>query len=517
MLPDPDVLIADNVFGHPAGQLCAIHLRGDRISAVDRLATGDVPVLLQGPGTVLDLRGRLLLPGLIDSHVHAIASGMFMLGENLQEVRKLDELEAAIRRTAKAGERVVRLGGLDLSRLDGTEHALLDRAWLDGVVSERPLIIKSVEGHSSWFNTLGWEMVIDERIMVEEGLTRSEVAEMYDRGRLHGGAYEKHTTPLYDSYSHAERRAGMLRVLDTARRMGLTGIHCLEGYGEFRREDFQLILDLDGQGCDLTLYCRDSTPKIAHELGVPRLGGCWCVDGAIGSHSAAITEPYADRPGHCGELYFDDAELAAWISSGIALDMQVCVHAIGDRALEQTIRIYEELAGNTDIAASRHRVDHFILGDESQAERAAQLGLCSSMQPAFDARWGGESGGYATRLGSARALETNPVGTMHRCGLRIGGSSDSYITPLDPLGGMQAAMNHHNPRHRVDFDTAVRMFSCDGAWLGHSEAERGSIATGQAASFSVVRGDRSLADAAISATIHRGKVVYSAESESGPS
>ncbi|MCB1217302.1 amidohydrolase family protein [bacterium] len=504
------LLLSDDVFGRRRGDLTAIRVQSGLIHSLETVSAEDAARLLSSESAALDLRGALLLPGLIDSHVHAIATGMFMLSENLQEVTSLAQLEAAIRRTAQRSERVVRLGGLDLSRLDRAEHPQLDRAWLDGVVADRPLIIKSVEGHSSWFNTRGWEMVIDERIMAEEGLSREAIDEMYERGRLHGGAYEKHTTPLYDSYSHAERRAGMQLVLDTARRMGLTGIHCLEGYGDFRREDFQLILELDGQGCDLTLYCRDSTPKLAHELGVPRFGGCWCVDGAIGSHSAAVSEPYADRPGHCGELYFDDAQLAAWIRSGIEHEMQVCVHAIGDRALEQTIRIYEELAPQHDLAASRHRVDHFILGDEAQAERAARLGLCSSMQPAFDARWGGESGGYATRLGSSRALETNPVGTMQRCGLRVGGSSDSYITPLDPLGGMHAAMNHHNPRHRVDFETAVAMFTSEGAWLGHAEHERGGISAGQAASFTVVNGDRTLDGAQVRATIHRGRLVYEA-------
>src|SRR5690606_16568882 len=154
-------------------------IASDRITSIESLAAGDVDSLLAGNPAQLDLRGRLLLPGLIDSHVHAIATGMFMLSENLQEVTSLAQLEAAIRRIASRGERVVRLGGLDLSRLDKAQHPLLDRAWLDGIVSDRPLIIKSVEGHSSWFNTKGWEMVIDDRIMAEEGLTRKQIDDMY--------------------------------------------------------------------------------------------------------------------------------------------------------------------------------------------------------------------------------------------------------------------------------------------------------------------------------------------------
>jgi predicted amidohydrolase YtcJ len=299
-------------------------------------------------------------------------------------------------------------------------------------------------------------------------------------------------------------------VIEQAKRAGLVGIHCLEGYGERRREDFELILELDQRDdTDLTLYCRDATPELAHELGQRRFGGCWCVDGAIGAHSAAVGEAYSDKPHHCGELYHSDAELRAWIESGLKLGMQVCVHAIGDRALDQVIGIYEQLAPQYDLHALRPRIDHFILGTEAMARRAAALGCGSAMQPAFDARWGGASGGYALRLGPDRALQTNPVGSMFRAGLPLGGSSDSYITPLDPLGGIHAALNHHNPEHRVDFITAVELFTWRAAWLAHQERQRGRIAPGYQADFTVVDGDRSLDGATVAATVKGGQVVWS--------
>jgi predicted amidohydrolase YtcJ len=305
-------------------------------------------------------------------------------------------------------------------------------------------------------------------------------------------------------------------VITEAKRVGLVGLHCLEGYGERKRDDFELILELDKRSdIDLTLYCRDSTPLVAHELGQSRFGGCWCVDGAIGAHSAAVTIPYCDKPGHCGELYHSDAKLEAWIRSGLDLGMQVCVHAIGDRALEQVITIYEGLAAEYDLHAIRPRLDHFILGSEEQARRAAALGCGSAMQPAFDARWGGADGGYAKRLGAERALQTNPVGTMHRAGLPVAGSSDSYITPLDPLAGIRAAMQHHNTEHRVDFETAVELFTWRGAWLAHQESERGRIAAGHQADFTVVdgatgRGSHALDAASVGLTIKSGVIVFDA-------
>ena len=505
------IIVGDNVFGYAPGTLVGIAVDSDRILHVHPMQQGELHKLADREhGSVLDFRGKLLLPGLIDCHVHAIATGMLLLGHDLHDCTSLDELADAVRTMAARGDHFVRLGGLDASRLGAENVARITREWLDNLVPDRPLAVKSVEGHSSWFNTVGWERVGIMPVLQEHGVAVDEIRSMWDSGRLHGGAYELLTTPVYDSYTAEERRRGMELVIAQAQRVGLVGLHCLEGYGERKREDFELILELDERpDIDLTLYCRDATPELAHSLGQTRFGGCWCVDGAIGAHSAAVGAAYCDKAHHCGELYHSDAELTAWIESGLKLGMQVCVHAIGDRALEQVIAIYERVAPHYDLAALRPRIDHFILATDDMARRAAALGCGSAMQPAFDARWGGASGGYAVRLGPERALQTNPVGSMLRAGLPVGGSSDSYITPLDPLGGIRAAMQHHNPAHRVDFDTAVELFTWRAAWLAHQEGDRGRIAPGYQADFTVVDGDRSLDGASVAATVKGGKVVYS--------
>jgi predicted amidohydrolase YtcJ len=509
-------ILADDVLGHPPGQLVGIGIEDSRIASAARLKPRDLPLVVQQPN-LLDLRGQLVLPGLIDCHIHAISTGMLMLGHDLRDIHSRDELADAIRSAAGTGEDFVRLAGLDLSRIPQAERALITREWLDALVPDRPLAVKSVEGHSSWFNTRGWERVGVMPVLQEHNIGVDEIRSMWDSGRLHGGAYELLTTPVYDSFTAEERRRGMELVIAEAKRVGLTGLHCLEGYGERKREDFELILELAQRGdIGLTLYCRDETPDLAHELGQRRFGGCWCVDGAIGAHSAAVGSAYADKPHHCGELYHSDDALRAWIRRGLELDMQVCVHAIGDRALDQVIGLYEELAPEFDLPRLRPRLDHFVLGTAAQAKRAAQLGCGSAMQPAFDARWGGASGGYAMRLGPERALESNPVGTMLRTGLPVAGSSDSYITPLDPLGGIRAAMQHHNPAHRVDFNTAVELFTWRAAWLSHEDDRQGRIAPGYQADFTVVsdadadRGPSCLDAASVHSTIKLGRVVYSA-------
>jgi predicted amidohydrolase YtcJ len=511
MLNELSQIIADRVYGSPAGSLQLIRLSlGEITSITDITAEEAHLVLAAGHAATLDLRGLTLLPGLIDAHVHAIASGMLLLGADLHDATTLEQVAAAAQAGSAAAGDYIRLGGLDLSRLVAADAARLDRVWLDALAPARPLIIKSVEGHSSWFSSVAWERLGIGAVLEQCAVPRAEAARMWQSGRVYGEAYEKLANPIYDTYTAQERREGLRRVLERAAQAGLTGIHCLEGYGARRREDFELIRELDGSSCHLTLYARDDNPRLARELGLTRFGGCWCVDGAIGSHTAALSESYADQPGCLGDLYYSTPELSAWIEAGLAAEMQVCVHAIGDRALEQVVGIYEQLAGRYDLARLRPRVDHFILGTTGLAQRAARLGLCSAMQPAFDARWGGTDGGYATRLGPQRALQTNPVGGMLRAGLRVAGSSDSYITPLDPLGGIRAAANHHNPEQRIDLDTAVELFTSNAAYLAHQEQHRGKLVPGYSADFTAVSGELGSAQQAVACTIVAGRVVYRA-------
>ncbi len=156
-------------------------------------------------------------------------------------------------------------------------------------------------------------------------------------------------------------------------------------------------------------------------------------------------------------------------------------------------------------------MDHWVCGTPELARRAAQLGVIAAMQPVFDALWGGEDGGYSLRLGPARALDTNPVGQMIAAGLTVAAGSDHYIGPLDPLAGIRGAMYHHNPAQRVNFETAVALYTAQAAYFSHDEDKRGRIAPGFQADFTVVDGTRELEpEARCAMTIKRGEIIYKA-------
>ena len=137
--------------------------------------------------------------------------------------------------------------------------------------------------------------------------------------------------------------------------------------------------------------------------------------------------------------YYADDELAGFFHDGHAAGLQVGVHAIGDAAIEQVLRVWERVYQALDsrerrhFRARRHRIEHFEMASMSQVERAAMLGLAVSVQPAFDLCWGGPDELYERRLGVQRSAPMNPFRSMLGRGVEVGAGSDTPVTPLNLL------------------------------------------------------------------------------------
>jgi predicted amidohydrolase YtcJ len=139
--------------------------------------------------------------------------------------------------------------------------------------------------------------------------------------------------------------------------------------------------------------------------------------------------------------------------------------------------------------ARRHRIEHFELPTDGQIERAAVLGLAISAQPAFDAVWGQPAQLYAQRLGEDRAAAMNPFATFVSRGLTLGAGSDAPITELDPMLGLWALENHHDPAQRMRREEAFHLFTVGGATLAHLEEKKGRLEPGAHADFAAYEQD----------------------------
>src|SRR6185437_10186849 len=205
------------------------------------------------------------------------------------------------------------------------------------------------------------------------------------------------------------------------------------------------------------------------------LAGDLCADGSIGSHTAALRAPYTDDDRTAGHGYLTAEQVAAHVVACTRAGLQAGFHVIGDAALDTVLAGFEAAADDVGLEAIRdgqHRLEHVEMADADAIADLARFGLWASVQPVFDAWWGGERVMYAERLGAVRAAGMNRFADLDRAGVLMVLGSDSPVTPYDPWGAVRARVNHHDPTQRVGVLAAMN---------GHS----GSLMTGVVASYAV--------------------------------
>jgi predicted amidohydrolase YtcJ len=198
-----------------------------------------------------------------------------------------------------------------------------------------------------------------------------------------------------------------------------------------------------------------------------------------------MAEPYADAD-TSGHLYLDRDQVRDHVVACTRAGKQAGFHVIGDRAMSEVIagfRAAREIVGPA-IAGARHRLEHVEMPSADHVAAMTQCQVVASVQPAFDAAWGGPDGMYETRLGAERAAPMNPLAKMRGAGLILAFGSDSPITPIDPWGAVRAAMEHHSPAQRL---TAQEAFTAHtrGGHMARRDDASGVLAPGLRASYAV--------------------------------
>jgi predicted amidohydrolase YtcJ len=236
-----------------------------------------------------------------------------------------------------------------------------------------------------------------------------------------------------------------------------------------------------------------SAAEQARELmkltGARGLAGDLFVDGALGSHTAWLHQPYADHPDGCGNSYLDVDAIEAHLSACTEAGITAGFHVIGDAAVSAVVdaldRVVERF-GSAAVARCGHRLEHLEMITAEQAGRLGASGLIASMQPNFDALWGGEHGMYASRLGIDRARRLNPFALLASQGVPLALGSDTPVTSMNPWETVRAAMRHRTQGSslsaRAAFAAATR-----GAWRagGVRDGISGTLVPGAPASYAV--------------------------------
>lgn len=191
--------------------------------------------------------------------------------------------------------------------------------------------------------------------------------------------------------------------------------------------------------------------ELLADTGARGLGGDLFVDGALGSHTAWLHEPYADAAGYTGVCHLDADSVRAHLWACTEAGVTAGFHVIGDAAVSSVIAALQPVVqhfGVAAVAACGHRLEHLEMVSAEQAAQLGSWGVIASMQPGFDARWGGDDGMYAQRLGVQRAAGLNPFALLASQGVPLAFGSDSPVTELDPWAAVRAAAHHRTPAAR---------------------------------------------------------------------
>jgi predicted amidohydrolase YtcJ len=451
---------------------------------VQRVGTGDPP----DADRVVELPGATILPGFIDTHVHLTRTGLALANRDVEVTGSAQELLALARARASEGEGPVVLLGFDESRWEDPTHPGIQE--LDAVTS-RPLMIHRADGHLALANSAALEAAGIRSD--QDGVERD--AEGAPTGRVTRDAVERLGRWASSSIEEHEIQELQLRAAALGASNGVTAAHEMSMPHWLGLRDLQVFLGhRDRLPMDVApVVATMDIPQIM-DLGLPSIGGDLPVDGSIGARTAAVMAPYADSEGS-GTTYHEDDELETFFLAGHMAGLQVGVHAIGDRAIEQVIVVWERVYVALDsrerrhFRARRHRIEHFEMASTSQIERAAMLGLAVSVQPTFDRNWGQPGGLYDAGLGWDRAAAMNAYRTMIDRGIEVGAGSDTPITPFDPMLSIAACETHHDAAQRLSRSEAVRLHTSGGARVGHQEDKKGVLSPGMHADLAVYDAD----------------------------
>jgi predicted amidohydrolase YtcJ len=453
---------------------------------VQRIGSGDPP----DADRVVDLPGTTIIPGFIDTHVHLTPTGVALANADVELARSASELLTLARdraRSAVDGDGPIYLQGYDETRWDDPRPP--SPADLDAV-TQRPLVIRRADGHVCLANS---PAVRHLEAAEQVGIERDRAGN--PTGRLTREANDAMGRWAMRSLSDHELQGLQLKAAGVAASRGITSVHEMAMPHWHGEADLRVALAHRGRlPVDMIPIIATMELPVAIERGLGAIGGDLPADGSIGARTAAVGTPYLDDGG-VGATYHSDDDLAEFFHGGHAAGLQVGVHAIGDRAVEQVISVWERVYHALDsrerrhFRARRHRIEHLEIISTSQIERAARLGLAASVQPAFDMVWGQPGGLYERALGPEVADAMNPFRTMLERGVEVGVGSDSPITPLDPMLALHAMETHHHPAQRLDRAEAVRLHTIGSARLGHQEEKKGSLAPGMHADFAAYDDD----------------------------
>jgi predicted amidohydrolase YtcJ len=436
---------------------------------------------------IVDLDGGFVAPAFVDSHVHLTSTGLALTGLDLRAATSLRhclELIADYARTHPDGP----VWGHGWDESGWPERTAPSTDDLDGVVGERPAYLARVDVHSAVASTALRRLA--------PGL--GEAAGFAAQQPLTSDAHHLVRAAARDRLTPEQRRRARLAALDAAAAFGIVAVHECAGPDIGGLDDWDELRAIE-HGVEIVGYWGEAVTSAeqAHKLidrtGARGLAGDLFVDGALGSRTAWLHEPYTDAPDGCGNCYLDSDAITAHLMACTEEGVTAGFHVIGDAAVTAVVDALQRVVDNFGapaVARCGHRLEHLEMVTVEQARLLGSWGVIASMQPNFDELWGGDDGMYAQRLGPDRVGQLNPLALLASQGVPLAFGSDSPVTGMNPWATVRAATRHHTAGSAVSARAAFAAVT-RGAWRagGIHDGTTGTLVPGAPASYAVWEAD----------------------------
>jgi len=496
----------------------------------------EVKGLIGSKTKVIDVTGQRIVPGFHDSHAHFLGGGEQLSRVDLKDAKDEAEFGRRLmefdRKTPR--DRWLVGGNWDHDRTFGGK--LPTAAIVDKYVKDRPVFIRRYDGHMALGNSAALKIADVTRA------TKDVAGGVIDRladGKTPSGVLRDNAIGLVSRFipepDETEILEAVLAAQKYAAELGITSIQDMEGSSaETRRKLFRVLQRLDREKkmtCRISLrwpigFQRElTTAGITAYFGGDflRIGGVkGFMDGSLGSSTAKMFDPYSSDPATTGVFVTEPDVMLALIRSADSAGLNVCVHAIGDRANAVLLDLYEEVGQQNGTRDRRFRIEHAQHLREMDIPRFKKLGVVASMQPFHvidDGRWA------EGRIGAKRCATSYAYRSLLDAGARLAFGSDWPVAPLDPLAGIDAAVNRRTldgkhpdgwfPGERITVREAIEAYTMGSAYGAFREDDCGSITVGKLADFVILSRDildpkagDEIPKTKVECTVVGGKVVF---------
>jgi len=503
----------------------AVALSGDRIAAVG--STSEIRARISPQTRVIDARGGMVVPGFIDSHVHFLAGGLNLTSVRLRDAHSPAEFISRIKAFAAtvAPGRWITGGEWDHQNWGGE---LPQRSWIDSVTPDNPVWISRLDGHMALANTAALRAA---KVPMSGGDVAGGTI-VRDASGKPSGIFKDNAQDLIDRAVPDPAPAELDRALDAAMTYananGVTSVDHMGTWADLavfeRAHRAGTLRTRIYAAVPLSTWAqlRDTVAARGRGDSWLRIGGLkGFVDGSLGSHTAAMLQPFTDAPNDTGLLVNTPENLYSWTSSADKAHLHVIVHAIGDRAINLQLNIFERVERENGPRDRRFRIEHAQHIAPADISRFAQLQVIPSMQPYHaidDGRWAEKV------IGPERAKTTYAFRSLRDTRARLAFGSDWPVAPATPLEGIYAAVTRRTlddkhpdgwiPEQKITVEDALRAYTTGGAYASFEENEKGSLAASRLADLVIIDRDltkispETIRDAKVEYTIVGGRIVY---------